>query len=259
MPAVEICPLVPGLPLPVLATGRLRASVPEGYGVEEQCLPFVAAAALGFLLPAPIRFGLCVPQAVPVGAHAFRSPLDRLGADGAWRDPRVFYVCDRPESRFLLNAYEIPAAPPWPGLREPGLSFFDRDDQDDLFKLHLPYIWRTPAGLEALFLPPLNRPGAGVGLQVAVGLVETEWYGNPVNLVLRKPPADQALHVAAGQPIAQVVFLNRANRQPELRVVPEGGAAARHFQEGLRAWHRDKRADRSAYKRLARRQAPKGG
>ena len=36
MPAVEICPLVPGLPLPVPATGRLRASVPEGYGVEEQ-------------------------------------------------------------------------------------------------------------------------------------------------------------------------------------------------------------------------------
>ncbi len=256
MPVVEIYPLVPDLPLPMPATGRLRTKVPEGYGVEEQCLPFVAASALGFLLPSPIRFGLCVPQAVPAGAHAFRSPLDRPGSHGTWGDPRVFYVCDRPESRFLLNGYDIPATPPWPELREPGLSFFDRDDQHDLFKLHLPYVWRTPAGLETLFLPPLNRAGAGDGLQVVIGLVETEWYGNPVNLVLRKPPADRAVHVAVGQPIAQVVFLNRANRQPELRVVPEGAAAARRFQEGLRAWHRDKLADRSAYKRLARRQSP---
>ncbi|WP_219764435.1 hypothetical protein [Roseomonas alba] len=164
-------------------------------------------------------------------------------------------MCDRPEARFLLNAYEIPASPPWPELREPGLSFFVREDQDDLFKVHLPYVWRTPAGLGTLFLPSLSRPG----VQVVAGLVQAEWYGNPVNLVPCKPPMDQARHVEPGQPIAQVVFLNRANRQSELRVVPEGGAAARRFHHGLHAWHRDKLADRSAYRRLARRQSPGGG
>jgi hypothetical protein len=251
MPPVEIFPLVPRLPLPVRATGRTRSEIPPGYGVQEQCLPFVAAAALGVLVPSPISFGLCLPEELPAGAHAFRSPLDRPGPDGCWKDPRVFYVADRRESRFMLNAYTITGLPARYGdVREPGLSFFDRPDQMDLVKLHLPYIWRTPPGLEVLFLPLLNRPG--IGFEVLSGLVETDWYANPVNLALRKPVFGQSVHVAAGDPIAQAIFVSRDLRQPETVVMAEHSRAARRFRAELVEWYQSKAADRSAYRRLAR-------
>lgn len=253
MQPVEIFPLVPRLPLPAHATGRTRSEIPAGYGVQEQCLPFVAAAALGLLVPSPIDFGLCLAEEVPAGAHAFRSPLDRPGPDGGGTDadPRVFYVADRPQSRFMLNAYTITGLPaPYGDVREPGLSFFDRADQMDLFKLHLPYVWRTPPGLEMLFLPLVNRPGRG--LEVLCGLVETDWYANPVNLVLRKPVPGQSVHVAAGEPIAQTIFISRESRQPEAIVVADHSRAARRFRAELCEWYQSKAADRSAYRRLAR-------
>lgn len=251
MSSVEIYPLAPRLPLPARASGRTRAEVPAGYGVQEQCLPFVAAAALGLLIPSPVTFGLCRPGDLPSGAHAFRSPLDRPGPDGRWVDERVFYVVDRPESRFVLNAYTVSGFPPPASeVREPGLSFFDRSDQSDLFKLHLPYIWRTQTGLDTLFLPLLNR--AGRGLEIVSGLVETDWYANPVNLVLRKPASGHSVHVAAGEPIAQAILVARELRPAEISLVPEHARAARRFRAELCEWYRSKQADRSAYRRLAR-------
>ena len=250
MAVVELFPLVPGLPLPTHATGRVRREIPAGYGVQEQCLPFVAAASLGFLVPSPINFGLCAPEHVPPGAHAFRSPLDQPTTNGRWHDPRVFYVVDRPESKFVLNAYQIGGLPaPVLEVREPGLSFFDRDDQMDMFKLHLPYIWRTPAGLDTLFLPAVNRSGPNSGLDVIAGLVETEWYANPVNLVLRKPPAGCSVHIAAGQPIAHAIFVNRDARHLEASVVAEFSKTGRRFRAELCDWYRQKRVDRSTYRR----------
>ena len=79
---VEIFPLVPRILLPQPATARTRAVVPPGYGVQEQCLPFAAAAALGFLIPSPIAFGVCQPEDVPPDARPFRSPMELARADG---------------------------------------------------------------------------------------------------------------------------------------------------------------------------------
>jgi len=80
---LKIIPLVPNLALPRAASARTRASVPPGYGVQEQCLPFTAASALGVVIPSPIRFGFCVIEELPAGCRAFRSPANKPGADGS--------------------------------------------------------------------------------------------------------------------------------------------------------------------------------
>jgi hypothetical protein len=250
--ALTIVPLVPNVRLPRVTSARTRAAVPSGYGVREQCLPFTAASALGVLIPSPIRFGLCRPEELPPGCRSFRSPLEQPGPHGRFADPRLFYVFDDPDCAFSGNAYQLTSDPrpdscPTKG-REPGLSFFDRKDQQNLFKLHLPYIWRTPAGLDALFLPPLNRSAHGFG--VACGLVETEWYASPVNLVLGKPAG--SVHVSAGEPVAQVILVPRSLRRATLAV------AAEHSQVDVKAradwseWERQLAENRSAYKMLAR-------
>src|SRR5262245_58611260 len=118
---VTLIPLVPNVVLPEPASPRTRTSIPPGKGVQEECLPFTAASALGFLIKSPITFGICLPGEVPEQAHKFRSPLDRS-------DARVFYVMDNPNCRFRGNAYEfedIPVKQPT-AIREPGISFFDR-------------------------------------------------------------------------------------------------------------------------------------
>ena len=250
--AFTIVPLVPNVRLPRVASARTRAAVPSGYGVREQCLPFTAASALGVLIPSPIRFGLCGPEELPPGCRSFRSPLEQPEPHGRFADPRLFYVFDDPDCAFSGNAYQLTNDPrsdscPTKG-REPGLSFFDRKDQQNLFKLHLPYIWRTPAGLDSLFLPPLNRSANGFG--VACGLVETEWYASPVNLILGKPPG--SVHVAAGDPIAQVIIVPRSLRRCTLEVAAPN---SQFYSEALIAfaqWDRQLAKDRSAYKMLAR-------
>jgi hypothetical protein len=225
--------------------------------VQEQCLPFTAATALGFLIGSPITFGLCPLGDVPAGAHAFRSPLDRPRVDGTYEDLRVFYVKDDPRCSFVKNAFTLNAAEVGNSLAkrglsllQPGLSFFDRVDQLDLFKLHLPYIWRTPTEADALFLPPINR--IAYGLTVLSGVVETDWYATPVNLVLRKPPPGQFVHVTVGDLIAQVVFVSRSQRRPTLKVIASHARAARDFRSALGEWSQQHTEDRSAYKKLAR-------
>ena len=128
-------------------------------------MPFTAATALGFLIESPIAFGVCLPAAVPPDGHAFRSPLDHPRSDGTFEDERVFYVKDNPRCSYVNNAYTLDTFEVFgsQGKRvfapvEPGISFFDRMDQFDLFKLHLPYLWRTPPEMDTLFLPAINRP-----------------------------------------------------------------------------------------------------
>lgn len=248
---LTIVPLAPRVPLPRAASARTRVSIPAGYGVQEQCLPFTAASALGVLIPAPIRFGLCLPEELPRGCRSFRSPLNVPGPDGRYPDARVFYVFDDPDCRFTGNFYALtdaPAAGPGStGLREPGLSFFDRADQRHMVKLHLPYIWRTPSSVDTLFLPPVNRPSR---IGVASGLVETDWYASPVNLVLGMPAGP--LHVAAGDIVAQAIFLPRALRQPTLEIAADDVPAADEARRDLVEWGGQLTANRSAYKVLAR-------
>jgi hypothetical protein len=249
---ITIVPLVPNVRLPRVASARTRAAVPSGYGIREQCLPFTAASALGVLVLSPIRFGLCRPDELPLGCRAFRSPLEQPDPCGRFVDPRMFYVFDEPDCGFSGNAYHLVGDPRPDSCasrgREPGLSFFDRKDQQNLFKLHLPYLWRTSASVDSLFLPPLNRSVHGFG--VACGLVETEWYASPVNLVLGKPAG--SVHVTAGDPIAQVILVPRSLRRSTLAVA----AAHSHVDIKARAdwseWDRQLAENRSAYKMLAR-------
>src|SRR5437763_549858 len=70
---VQIFPLVSRVALPVAAPAATRSHVPPGYGAQEHCLPFTAAAALGFLIKSPISFGLCALSEVPPDGHSFRS------------------------------------------------------------------------------------------------------------------------------------------------------------------------------------------
>jgi hypothetical protein len=247
-----IVPLIPNALLPQPASARTRSSIPPGYGVQEQCLPFAAASALGFLIPSPIRFGLCPPGEVPQGCHSFRSPLDRSTDGVHFTDPRVFYVADNVDCRFRYNAYDfegIPVGRSRPStVREPGVSFFDRPDQQDLFKLHLPYIWRTPEAVDTLFLPLLNR--SAQGLEVQSGLVETDWYTSPVNLILRKPPG--STHLRAGDPVAHAILIARSLRRPSMEVAQGHSRLSREARVGLADWEKRHAEDRSAYKVLAR-------
>jgi len=204
---------------------------------------------LGFLIGSPIRFGLCNPEEAPEGCRTFRSPLDRSD-EGGFADPRVFYVFDNPECRFRGNAYQFEGIPVdgSPAITEPGLSFFDRPDQQHLFKLHLPYIWRTPEAVDTLFLPLLNR--SAKGLEVQSGLVETDWYTSPINLILAKPAA--AVHVLVGDPVAHAMLVPRNFRGLTLEVAPSHSRLTREIRKGFAEWDKHHAQDRSAYKMLAR-------
>ena len=253
---VQIFPLVSKVVLPVAAPAATRSPVPPGYGVQEHCLPFTAATALGFLIKSPISFGVCALREVPPDGHPFRSPLAPPIRTSGGADENVFYVKDDPGCGFVKNAFTLDALDDkkygWSSLREPGISFFDRADQLDLFKLHLPYLWRTPPEVDTLFLPPINRFSSG--LTVLAGLVETDWYANPVNLVFRQPDAGHPVHITAGDSVAQVIFLLRSDRRPALKVVEPHARVARDLKADLAEWYRQHAADRSAYKKLARSQ-----
>jgi hypothetical protein len=247
---IEVHALVPDPVLPVRASASTRAVVPKGYGVQEQCLPFTAAASTGLLLRSPFSFGCCAPDAVPAHARAFTPPF----RSRAQQRSQVFYVEDRPSSRFSANAF---AAEPIPYLDpagqqhlhsavHPGLSFFDRADQQHLFKLHLPYVLRTPDGIDSLFMAPINRAAP---LQIVTALVETDWYAHPVNLVAHLPN-DSSVHISAGDVVAQVTFMHRTTRRAEISAPPPARRQA--LQHDLLRWYIHKSADRSAYKKLAR-------
>lgn len=249
---LELHPLVPDALLPVTATARTRADVPSGYGVQEQCLPFTAAAAAGLLIRAPFAFGCCQPKDVPSGARPFAPPRRAVTLD----PEAVFYVVDRPEGAFVGNAFRLAPLvyrdPQGEVHRhaplQPGLSFFDRDDQADMFKLHLPFVVRTPADVDSLFVPPVNRPAP---LELVVGLVETDWYAHPVSLIARLPRSG-ALHVHAGDVVAQLLFLARASRRPEPVVAAATSLERQRLNSDLLRWYASHGADRGAYKTLAR-------
>ena len=259
---VNILALVPGVGLPTAAPAVARSEIPPGYGVQEQCLPFTAATALGFLINSPITFGFCSQSEVPAGVHTFRSPLyakQQQRQDNVVKDERLFYVRDDPSCRFAKNAFVVePLEIAGPAAKQiltpvlPGISFFDREDQWDLFKIHLPYIWRTPPDVDTLFLPGINRPNQA--LKVLIGLVETDWYAHPVNMVFRIPPVGESLHIAAGETIAQAVFIARSHRRPSLKILASHARLTRDLRSELVAWYKAHEQDRSAYKKIARSQ-----
>jgi hypothetical protein len=240
---IHIVPLVANLELPRTASPRTRSEIPAGYGVQEQCLPFTAASALGFLIPSPIRFGHCPMREVPDGCRAFRSPIALAGPQTDW----VFYVEDNPRIHFSGNAYRLDAGGTGKQLLEPGISFFDRQDQQDLFKLHLPYVWRTPPEFDTLFIPLLNR--SVQGLEIQSGIVETDWYANPVNMIVRKP--ENPFHIRTGQEMAQAVVIPRQHRNLPMEVAADHSRLARDVRTSFAEWHAQHAANRSAYKVLA--------
>ena len=246
---VAVVGLVDRFHAPRAATPRTRDHRPPGHGVQEQCLPFSAAAAVGLLVPAPFFWGCCLIGDAPDGARCFRSPVEP--ADGY--DERTLYVLDDRAHRFEGNQFSLSDAARRHATRAPlpGLSFFDRPDQQEMVKVHLPYLWLTPDGIDLLFTPPINRPRAD-GLFLLSGLVETSWYRNPVNLVLTLPPAPAAVHVAAGEVLAQALAVSSPLRRPSLTVVDDHRRQARQALAGVAEWQAAHARDRSAYRHLAR-------
>jgi hypothetical protein len=246
---VAVVGLVDRFHAPAAATPRTRDQRPPGYGVHEQCLPFTAAAAAGFLVPAPFSWGCCLPAEVPEGARCFRSPVEPVEG----YDERTLYVLDDRAHRFEGNQFTLSDAARRHATRAPlpGLSFFDRADQQEMVKVHLPYLWLTPDGIDLLFTAPINRPRRD-GLLVLSGLVETAWYRNPVNLVVMLPEAPAAVHVVAGEPLAQAVAVSSHLRRPTLSIVEDHRRQAREALEGVAAWQAAHARDRSAYRHLAR-------
>lgn len=247
--SVRLVPLVPNLTLPRPASGRTRSDVPSGYGVQEHCLPFVAASSMGFVIPSPIAFGLCQIEEVPKGCRTFRSPIADSSAQTK-ADRRVFYVLDNPNCLFSGNAYQLEGIPTKdsPPILEPGISFFERPDQQHLFKLHLPFVWRTQEGVDTLFLPLLNRTTNG--LEIQSGLVETDWYPSPVNLVISKPSG--SVHISQGEALAHAIIVPRFLRRLNVEVSPLHSRWNLETRKGLHEWDKQRNNDRSSYKVLAR-------
>lgn len=244
---IEIISLVTKFRSPAPSSPRTREALPSGYGTREQCRPFVAAAAIGLSIPSPFAWGFCMPDDVPASARAFRSPVS-----GGCTE-RLFYVQDDPGYGFSHNQFNIPddvaqlAGP----VVIPGLSFFNRSDQQDLVKLHLPYIFRTREDCGLLFLPPMNRSNSRE-LTVLSGLVETGWYTDAVNLVLQLPPAQESVHIDAGEPIAQVVPMFMDATRPNLVRQDQHLRKTRETLSAMSDWKALHQKDRSAYKRLSR-------
>jgi hypothetical protein len=94
----------------------------------------------------------------------------------------------------------------------------------------------------------INR--VGHRLDVQSGLVETDWYSSPVNLVLGLPPGP--VHVEAGTPVAQAIFVPRNMRRPVLECAAERDQLSIDTGRELADWDQGHAADRSLYKKLAR-------
>lgn len=244
---IEVIGLTEKFYPPVPASPRTREKVPPGYGTREQCRPFVAAAGIGLTIASPISWGYCLPDAVPNQARAFHSPIK-----GGCPD-RVFYVRDDVEHGFMRNQYAIPdkvmkiAGP----LVIPGLSFFDREDQQNLVKLHLPYIFRTVEDAGLLFVPPINRK-MEKGLTMMSGLVETDWYADAVNLAFELPDKLGSVHVEAGDPLAQVLPISMQAASTNLSILEPHRRKVRDTLASLSEWQYQHGQDRSAYKKISK-------
>lgn len=247
---VGLHPLVPNVPLPVAAAMPPAAAGPAA-GARAGGLPAAAAAGTGLLIPSPIGFGWCRADELPAGAHPVAGPVGD-GEDGA---PRLLYVRDQPACRFERNVFHCAPFRSRDAhgrllthkLEPAGVGLVEGVERGELFRLQLPYVLRTPPGMDSLLLPPLHRPGP---LAVAPRLVETDWYAGPLELILRRPAG--SVHVAAGDVVAQLVLLYREARQAALRVLAAGSAAARALQDDVVRWQVQHGGDRSAYERLAR-------
>lgn len=247
--SVTVIPLARTIHCPAPASKKTRPSVPSGYGRREQCRPFVEANGLGLTITSPFSWGYCLPSDVPSGARSFRSPVE--GGCPA----RVFYVQDDPANGFARNQYSVPddvigrTGP----LAIPGLSFFERPDQQKQVKLHLPYVLCTEGGIGLLFTPPINRPRSD-GLQLLSGLVETAWYADAVNMVFVLPDIDQPVHVQSQEPLAQAIPTPMAATRTSVSCAEAHRKKTRVTLDAMADWRAQKNADRAAYKRIAKTQ-----
>lgn len=247
--SVSVIPLARTIHCPASASKKTRPSVPPGYGRREQCRPFVEANGLGLTIPSPFTWGYCLSKNVPEGARAFRSPVE--GGCPA----RVFYVKDDPSIGFTRNQYDVPdhvKARMGP-LAIPGLSFFERPDQQRQIKLHLPYVLCTQRGVGLLFTPPINRPRSD-GLQLLSGLVETAWYADAVNMVFVLPDRDQSVHIQSQEPLAQAIPTPMAATRTSVSCAEPHRKKTRVTLDAMADWRAQKSADRAAYKRIAKTQ-----
>jgi len=113
-----------------------------------------------------------------------------------------------------------------------------------VLKFHNPWTIRTPAGWSCLFVPPLNRPPAGI--EVLAGIVDTDRYVAPVNLPFVALGEDGVHTLAKGTPLAQVIPFRRETIDAVVRAEGEAEADTRERVT------RNTRAEAGWYKRHAR-------
>jgi len=131
---LTIVPLVPGVPMPRAASARTRVSVPAGYGVQEQCLPFTAAGA-GRTRGEDAMSRLSRRDVVTATGAAAAAALGSAPREAAAQQPRAA----QPTTYLFFNADEvafveaaiarlIPADEQWPGALEAGVAnFIDKE------------------------------------------------------------------------------------------------------------------------------------
>jgi len=102
-------------------------------------------------------------------------------------------------------------------------------------------VLRKPAGVDIWFGMPVN---CAAPLGLLAGLVETDGYAHPVNLVVHRPSKGD-LHVRCDDVIAQIFFLDRDMRRAEIEVLEQGAPGAVHLREELRQWFLARHQDRS--------------
>jgi hypothetical protein len=62
------------------------------------------------------------------------------------------------------------------------------------------------------------------------------------------------VHVGKGDPLAQIVFIDRTHRRPDIKVLAAHARQSRDLKAAMQEFDRHHREDRNVYKRLVRTQ-----
>lgn len=238
--------LFPDAPAVRTADPSLDGSVP--LRAYQWCPPFTVASGNGWLVSFPFDLALRND-----GERVWWALTDDVDADGVeWVDGTQF-PCMHPGfyDRYLtLRPHEADGLPPMPA------AFAGPDG----VQLWPGLVARTRPGWSLLVRPPVNRRPRP-GLQLLEGLIDTDWWFGPLEVVASVDPgATVVLHRT--EPLFQVQLVHRAGVTERSRDVPvaDGGLEAftaedwrdfRAAQEGQITGERGRyRKERSARRRV---------
>src|SRR5262245_31099957 len=95
------------------------------------------------------------------------------------------------------------------------------------------YVSHSPPDRYVVCLAAKNRTIQR--MKVQSGLVETDWYSSPVNMILRKP--SNPIHFSEGEEVAQVILVSRAQRNPNIEILQSHSRLSRETRKSLTEWY----------------------